>query len=236
MRLSPFPPGKRVRGLAEAQLSGQFCGLLALARGRRGWEFTCRTRVSGHPLCPCPHQTTGGVPAVSSDPKPCDFAVTPSGGSEGFRHLPCAPSFTFSEKRRAPPGPPRICLSRGSEALANCPLPLQVSSGFLVLWVDGPYRGRGLSGSSVGGGAPSRLVGGAPASALGSSQTSRSEPQRLTLAARAAFGVGPRPRGPLASLPSERAPRYFRSTGNSQVFLVSSDYFVRHNSNPNSMA
>lgn len=72
--------------------------------------------------------------------------------------------------------------------------------------------------------------------AVGSSQTSQTGPLKRTPAVIGAFGVVPRPYGPPASLPSKHARRYFRSTGNSQVFLVSSDYFARHNSNPNSMA
>lgn len=113
---------------------------------------------------------------------------------------------------------------------------LRVSGRHLVLWVDGSFRGRGRSGSSGGGGAPSQLVGGAPSNMVGSSQMSRTGSWKLTPAAKDASGVVPSPPGPLASLRSEHTRRYFRSTGNSQVFLVSSDYFARHNSNPNSMA
>lgn len=123
--------------------------------------------------------------------------------------------------------------------LKNSPLPrpFLVSGRYLVLRVDGSQGEEAKrSGSSGGGGAPSQLVGGTPSNTVGSSQTSRTASWKRTPVAKGAFGVVPRPRGPRASLPSEHTRRYFRSTGNSQVFLVSSDYLVRHNSNPNSMA
>ena len=143
----------------------------------------------------------------------------------------CAPSPSPT------PSPKYFFAQSISESLAKSfPPPLRVSGRHLVLWVAGSFRGRGRSGSSGGGGAPSQLVGGAPSNTVGSSQMSRTGSWKLTPAAKDASGVVPRPPGPLASLRSEHTRRYFRSTGNSQVFLVSSDYFARHNSNPNSMA
>lgn len=117
------------------------------------------------------------------------------------------------------------------------PRPLRVSGRYLVLKVDGSFRGRRRSAQvPVEGAGHRQLVGGAPSNIVGSSLMSRAGWWKRTPAAKGPFGVVPRPCGPGASLPSELTRRYFRSTGNSQVFLVSSDYLVRHNSNPNSMA